>query len=120
MNQYEELFAQICKTTRSLAEQVADYDTTNHDEKGADAAMVMRDDFDHLAEKITNNEQLDKNNYVKLLLGTMIVANNLQDRKDMLEKVLNNYKINIIPKLQRIVNEGNEQNLKELVEELFN
>lgn len=120
MNQYKELFAQICKTTRSLAEQVADYDTTNHDEKGANAALVMRDDFDHLAEKITNNEQLDKNDYVKLLLGSMVVSNNLQDRKDMLEKALNNYKIDVIPKLERVVNESTDQTLKELVDELFN
>lgn len=103
---YIELFKELSKATAIAAEQVMDYDKSKEDEKGLETATIMRDDFQELSDRI--EEAKDK--YVpnqadlaKLLVGAMILSNNLKDKIAALRKAVSGYEQDLIPKLKEIV-----------------
>ena len=53
---YIELFTQIAKTTAILSNQVAEYDHKNNNEKGAQDAISMKNDFQALADKLSADD----------------------------------------------------------------
>ena len=118
---YRSLFIEMCRTTQVLAEQVMDYDKKQKDEKGFATAQKMRDDYQKLEDTLNAYKELVYNDYVKLLAAAYIVTNNIQDRITNEQKVIQNYKINIIPKLSRIMDEAkdNEELMKKLSTELL-
>lgn len=106
---YIKLFTEIVHTTELLAERVMELNHTQNDTKGEATAKTMRDDYIKLYDKM-RDEKFDFNNltkaeYAKLLVGTLIVVNNIEDRIAGEKKALNGYKTGVIPKLQRIVDE---------------
>ena len=82
--QYIDLFKEICNMTSILAEQVMDVDKINNDTKGYETAQLMRDDYaglyDRLRAEDFNVTTLNKNDYIKLLAGAMVVTSNMEDR----------------------------------------
>lgn len=78
----------------------------------------MRDDYLNLHDKLTNEEVLDKADFARLLVGAIIVTNQLDARIKNEQKALDGYKIDIIPKLDRINNAEADQ-VASLAEELF-
>ena len=123
-NQYISLFKEICNMTSILAEQVMDVDKKNNDEHGYETAQTMRDDYnsltDRLADKNFSIDSLKKEDYLKILAGAMIVSSNMQDRINIQQKVVDSYKMMLIPKLDRVINEGaDESSLKNVVKECF-
>jgi len=84
----------------------------------------MRDDYnsltDRLADENFNIDSLKKEDYLKILAGAMIVSSNMQDRINIQQKVVDSYKMMLIPKLDRVINEGaDETSLKNVVKECF-
>lgn len=123
-SKYIELFKEIAKTTMVTAEQVMEYDKNKNDNKGYEAAQSLRDDFTTLYEKINSKEfngQLEKADFARLLVGTLIVANQFSDRISALKKALSGYQADIIPKLQEVVDKAkdNDEAMK-IAEEKFN
>ena len=106
---YIKLFTEIVHTTEILAERVMELNHTQNDTKGEATAKTMRDDFSKLYDKMRDEKfdfnSLTKAEYAKLLVGTLIVVNNIEDRITGEKKALNGYKTGVIPKLQRIVDE---------------
>ena len=103
---YIELFKELSKATAIAAEQVMDYDKSKEDEKGLETATIMRDDFQELSDRIEEA----KDEYVpnqadlaKLLVGAMILSNNLKDKIAALRKAVSGYEQDLIPKLKEIV-----------------
>lgn len=121
---YQKLFQQVSLAASTTAEQVIELNKKNQDEKGEKTAQIMLNDYNRLYD-ILNDENFDykslnKNDYAKLLVATIIVTNNLTDRIKLEEKVLRDYKINVLPKLQRIVDEAtNDLEAANLSNELF-
>ena len=106
---YIELFREIAQATAVSAEQVMDYDREKGDEDGLKTATFMRDDYQALTESLDNLGEeygLNKNDAAKLLVGAMILVNQLQDRANNLKKAITGYKTDVIPKLQQIVDEA--------------
>ena len=103
-NKYTNLFTEMAKTSSVLAELVMEYNRKKNDENGEKNSEIMRDDFLTLVDTITSGN-LVRNDYIKLLVAAMIVRNNIQDKVKAYEKAINGYNIDIIPKLQRIVDE---------------
>lgn len=103
-NKYTNLFIEMAKTSSVLAELVMEYNRKKNDENGEKNSEIMRDDFLALVDTITSGD-LVRNDYIKLLVAAMIVRNNIQDKVKAYEKAINGYNIDIIPKLQRIVDE---------------
>lgn len=121
---YVKLFTEIIHTTELAAERVMELNHTQNDEKGEATAQVMRNDYAKLYDKIRDDnfdfDKLSKAEYAKLLVGTLIVVGNIEDRIAGEKKALNGYKTGIIPKLQRIVDEcKTDEQAIALAKELF-
>lgn len=118
-NKYIELFGLVARTVSNLAEQVMEEHHKNNDEAEEKNAETMRNDFLNLYYKLNDpNAVLDKPDYARLLIGTIIVTNQLDARIKREEDALRGYKVDIIPKLDRI-NNAESDSVAELAEELF-
>lgn len=115
---YVELFTLIAQTTANLAEQVMEEHKKNNEEKGYQTAETMRNDFLNLHDKLGTDEVLGKADYARLLVGAIIVTNQLDARIKSEQKALQGYKIDIIPKLDQI-NNADASETTELAESLF-
>ena len=118
---YQNLFKEMCQSAAVLAEQVMDYDNKQGDTKGYNTAQTMRDDYQNLADTLSMNKELSYNDYMKLLAASYMIMNNIQDRIIAQKKTIEGYKLDLIPKLSRIMNETKDQpeKMQTLVEELF-
>lgn len=115
---YTELFALIAQTTANLAERVMEEHKKNSEDKGYQTAEAMRNDYLDLHDKLDSNEVLNKADYARLLVGAIIVTNQLEARIKNEQKALQGYKIDIIPKLDQI-NNAEATEIAELAEKLF-
>ena len=99
-----------------------EYDRAHEDVEGEKTAALMRDDYIALHDKISD-ENFDgvfsKNEYAKLLAGAYIVSNNLKDRVTSLQKVINGYENDVIPKLQLVMKEKTEEDMLRVSNEQF-
>lgn len=118
---YKKLFIEIVNATAVTAEKVRDSVNPENDEKNAaNTAQMMHDDYAALYDKLKNNETLDKRDYARILVGALIIARNLSDRIKQLNKALEGYKVDVLPKLQRIIDECNtDEECQTLAEEIF-
>lgn len=121
---YLNLLKEVAHTVPIFAEQVMDLDREKNDEKGFKTAETMRDDYQQLYDRINASdfkvETLTKADYAKFLVGAFIISRNLEDRIKMQRTALNGYKIDLIPKLDRIVNEANStEEAQALANEIF-
>jgi len=115
---YVELFTLISQSVSNLAEQVMNDHQDKGEEKQQETAQIMRDDYLNLHDKLINEKELDKADFARLLVGAIIVTNQLDARIKNEQKALDGYKIDIIPKLERINNTEANQ-VASLAEELF-
>jgi hypothetical protein len=101
----------------------------NHDkkdEKGEETATIMRDDYQQLYDRMRQADfdpvTLSKRDYARFLVGAIIVVQQIETRIENEKKAISGYKIDLIPKLERIINEikeGEEDKLPALISELF-
>ena len=120
---YIELFRELAKATAIAAESVMDYDKEKGDDKGFETARIMRDDYEALHDKIaaeTFDGILTKMDYTRLLVGTLIISNNLRDKVSALNKAIVGYEKDLAPKLQAIIDKAeNDEMAQKLAEENF-
>lgn len=121
---YIELFKEITHATEVLAEQVMNFDHEKNDEKGEATAKSMRDDYIKLYDRLRADDfdpvTLTKSDYAKILVGVFIVVNNLETRIANEQKAVKNYKETVVTRLERIINEcDNDEAAQKLAEELF-
>ena len=123
-DKYIELFKELAKSTAVSAEQVMDYDKNKNDDQGFKTAQVMRDDFNNLYDKIADKDftgSLERADFARLLVGALIIANQLNDRITALKKALSGYQTDIIPKLQEIMDQTKtDEEAMKIANEKFN
>lgn len=106
---YIQLFKELCKTMTLLAEQVMDYNHSQKDNKGEETAQIMRDDYQKLYDRIEakdfDSNSLQRADFAKLLVGAVVVMQNLEEQVKQRQKAIQGYKIDLIPKLEKVVNE---------------
>ena len=96
------------------------YDKSKNDDKGLQAATIMRDNFKNLAAKINDDFVPTKSDIAQLLVGAMIQANQLQDKMKSLKTALTGYQTDLIPKLQEVLDKSeNDVMAGQLAEEKF-
>ena len=122
---YIQLFSEIAHAVELTAEQVLENNLKENDADGEHAAVVMRDSYAKLYDKIRDDNfvesMLDRADYAKLLVGAFIVTQNLEQKIETEKKALQGYKIDTLPKLDRIMNETkNDEEAKLLAKEIFN
>ena len=101
-SRYLELFTLIAQQVANLAEQVMNGHQDKGETKEQEIAQTMRDDYLNLHDKLTTNQELNKADYARILVGAIIVANQLDTRIKNEQKALDGYKLDIIPKLDQI------------------
>ena len=117
---YKDLFTLITQSVANLAEQVMNLHNKNNEEKEATVAQTMRDDYLDLHDKLEDeNQSLNKADYARLLVGTIIVTTQLENKIKNEQNALQGYKIDIIPKLDQINNTTDDATAVELAENLF-
>ena len=121
---YVTLFTELAHATEVLSEKVLELNTENKDEKGINAAQTMRADYAELYDKMRAKDfdysTLGRKEYAKFLVGAIIMAQQLDKQIANLKTSLQGYKIDVIPKLERIVNETKtDEESRALAEELF-
>lgn len=105
---YLTLFENLAQATAVSAETVMEYNQQKGDEKGVETATSMRNDYQALADKIkeaADGYTMTRADAAKLCVGAMIMANQLQDKINALKKAITGYQSDVIPKLQKIVDE---------------
>lgn len=117
---YQELFSLVARSVANTAEQVMENNEKIENQTGIDSAKIMRDDFLNLYYKLQEEAPLNKADYSRLLIGTIIVAKQLQIRLETQKNALTGYTIDVIPKLDRINNTNDEEAACSLAAELFN
>ncbi len=119
-NKYITLFKELAQTTATTAETVMEFNRSNNDEEGLKTATMMRDDFQDLASKIDENYQFTKNDVAKLTVASMIVTNQIKDKIDALKTALTGYQTDLIPKLQEILEQAeDDEAVMKMAEEKF-
>jgi hypothetical protein len=103
-SRYLELFTLIAQQIANLAEQVMNDHQDKGETKEQETAQTMRDDYLNLHDKLTSNQELNKADYARILVGAIIIANQLTARIQNEQKALDGYKLDIIPKLDQINN----------------
>lgn len=123
-NKYVTLFREIARNTEIMAERVMAYDKEKKDEKGEKTAQAMRDDFaklhDKFAAKDFNPDTITRSEWAKILVGAMVISNNLEEEVKKIKNAQRGYKIDLIPKLNRIMEETKtDEEALTLANELF-
>lgn len=123
-NKYVTLFREIARNTEIMAERVMAYDKEKKDEKGEKTAQTMRDDFaklhDKFAAKDFNPDTITRSEWAKILVGAMVISNNLEEEVKKIKNAQRGYKIDLIPKLNRIMEETKtDEEALTLANELF-
>ena len=103
-SKYLELFTLIVQQIANLAEQVMNDHQDKGEIKEQETAQTMRNDYLDLHDKLTSNQELNKADYARILVGAIIIANQLTARIQNEQKALDGYKLDIIPKLDQINN----------------
>lgn len=116
---YRNLFTLIAQTIANTAEQVMDLHKNNNEEKEYQTAEIMRDDYLNLRDKLEAEQDLSKADYARLLVGAIIVTTQLDNKIKSEQKALQGYKIDVIPKLDQINNELDEEKALQLASQLF-
>ena len=121
---YKTLFKEIVHAVELTAEQALEYEEKTGNAQGSHAASVMRADYSELYDKMREPDfdfnTLGKKDFAKILVGAIIVTQNLEQRIANEKKALQGYKIDTIPKLDRIVNETEtDEECRELINRIF-
>ena len=122
---YIELFTKLAEATQLLSEQVIKLDKEKNDTKGLETATTMRDDYKQLFNKIKadnfNPDNLTKRDYAQLLVGAIIIVKQGENKVEAMQKALDSYRTDLIPKLEKIVNEADVDDEKriEMAKEFF-
>ena len=123
--QYLKLFIELSQAMEALAEEVRNLNIDKGKEDEAANADTLRDSFVALSNKLTAsdfNGELTRAEYARLLIGAIVIQRHIEARIQKLNTGLKGYKVDIVPKLERILNETtNEDNekLQTLAKELF-
>ena len=123
-NRYIKLFTQIAQSIEVIAEQAMEMNHANNDQKGEETAEKMREMYAELHDRMSTENfdvnTLTKADYARILVGATIAAQGIENRIKTEKKALEGYKIDTIPKLNRIMEEAKDDNsARVLAEELF-
>lgn len=123
-DKYIILFKELAKNAELIAEQVADLNKKNNNNKGEETAFIMRNDFAKLADKINSKDfspkDLTKAEYSRLFVAAFVYTNNLRTQMENFRKALQGYEVDLVPKLNRIITEcKTDEEVNELAEKLF-
>ena len=119
--QYQELFQVVARNGALNAEQAMKaMENVEDKEKEITLLTEMRNRFNVLEDKILKGkEELDVMDYIQLYAGAMVSRNIIQKNINTWTAIVKEYDDNLIPKLQEIAKETNEEKRASLIDEYF-
>lgn len=116
---YLELFSLMARNTATLAEQVMEEHKEKNEQKEYENAQQMRNHYLDLWQKLDNEQELTRVDYSRLLIGSIITANQLQEKINKEETALQGWKLDIIPKLTKLNDIKDDEEIMTLAKEYF-
>ena len=120
---YIKIFGDLALSTANTAKAVMGYNQKQNDEKGVETATTMYNDFTDLAQRIKDagdDYKMNKADAAKLLVGTAIMVNQLQEQLNIRKNAIEGYQVDIAPKLQKVLDSATDDNeAKQIAEENF-
>lgn len=120
---YITLLSELARATELTSEQAMELNKKNNDLKGYNTAKTMRDNYSELYDRMRakdfDSTTLTKNDYCQLTIGAIIMAEQLEKKIAAEQRVLQGYKQDTIPKLDRIINCETDEEVVKLAEEIF-
>lgn len=118
-----DLFTEIAHTVEILAEKVMNYNKSKNDEKGLETAERMRNEYavlyDTLRDEKFDYKQLTRAQVIRILIGSIIITQNLESQQKTLQNAINGYK-DTISKLQKSVDDSHtDEETVKILENLF-
>lgn len=122
---YIRLFSDLAHSIEILSEQVMEFDRQKQDDNGFKAAQTMREDYSQLFDKIKDENfdtsSLTRADFARLLVGAVVISKQITNKIEQEKTALQGYNIDIIPKLERIINETEtDESALNLAQQLFN
>ena len=106
-SKYIVLFKEMMLGAANLAEQVMSYNKEKGDQKGYETAEIMRNDYLNLHQNLQNPAYIPaREDFARLLVAAYVLSNNITEHIKLQQKALDGYKLDILPKLDRILNEA--------------
>ena len=120
--EYKELFQVVARNGALNAEQaIKALQQGEHKPEDEDILLDMRDRFNKLEDKIKEDgEALSMADYIQLYAGAVVSRNIIQKNINTWTAVVKEYDDNLIPKLQEVANESDEDRRESLIDEYFN
>lgn len=119
--QYIRLFSELARSLELLTERAMKEEKEN-DNKNLQTATMMRKNYAEIYDKLHDKKiaQLTISDFAHLYIAAGILVNQLEAKKKAIDKAIQGYKIDVLPKLNRILNEPkNDFDTVKLVKELF-
>lgn len=119
--QYQELFQVVARNGALNAEQAMKaMENVEDKEKEITLLTEMRNRFNILEDKILKGEEeLNVMDYIQLYAGAVVSRNIIQKNINTWTAIVKEYDDNLIPKLQEIAKETNEEKRASLIDEYF-
>lgn len=119
--QYQDLFQVVARNGALNAEQAMKaMENVEDKEKEITLLTEMRNRFNILEDKILKGEkELDVMDYIQLYAGAVVSRNIIQKNINTWTAIVKEYDDNLIPKLQEIAKETNEEKRASLIDEYF-
>ena len=108
---YKTLFALIAQNMENIAERAMEDDKAKNNLQAYKTAKEMRSKYARLHDLLTSktvNYTLTKNDIIDLYIGANIVAKNLEARIRLEQTALQGYRLDLIPKLEKAMENENE------------
>ena len=108
---YKTLFALIAQNMENIAERAMEDDKAKNNLQAYKTAKEMRSKYARLHDLLTSktvNYTLTKNDIIDLYIGANIVAKNLEARIRREQTALQGYRLDLIPKLEKAMENENE------------
>lgn len=120
--EYKDLFQVVARNGALNAEQAMKaLQQGEHKPEDEDILLDMRDRFNKLEDKIKEDgETLSMADYIQLYAGAVVSRNIIQKNINTWTAVVKEYDDNLIPKLQEVANESDEDRREFLIDEYFN
>lgn len=120
---YQEVFQALADAATSSAEIALKYEKTKENKQRIDTADEMREKYLALSNKIqaAGKEYIPtKDDITLLLIASIIVSKQLESQMENIKKAIAGYQTDIIPKLQQILNEcENDFEVASKLEQMF-
>lgn len=119
---YIKLFTELAHSLELLTERAIEEEKGTGDNKALTSAITMRKNYMSIYDKLRGNKITDlaMSDFAHLYVAGGILINQLESKRKALEVAIQGYKLDILPKLNRILNETkNDEDAIKLANELF-